>query len=834
MNSMTRVMSRTLVASLLVFLAACSDSGDGVLYSGDLPAAPEASTPAPEPSAGNIVEVATASGSFPTLLAAVEATGLADALSDESASLTVFAPTEEAFAALPEGTLDALLADPEALANILTYHVLDSAVDVSTALGLAPATVATLQGNDIAITARADENLYVNMSKVVDYDIEASNGVIHVIDSVLLPVDLTPSALTIAEIAAADEDNFSTLVAALTAVNLVGTLSDPDASFTVFAPTDAAFDALGEAAVPYLLNNPEILESTLLYHVVAGAQLSSIDAIAAAGSAVGMANGDQATISLGDTGLMIESANIVVTDIVASNGIIHVIDAVIGTDGLEIEDEDTGIFGTWMLAPEAGSLGVGPTEFDVSWWNGDADVIALRDCLYDDEFVFSRDGSFANILGDDTWVEGWQGAAADACAAPVAPHDGSAAATFDYDEEAMTLTLTGRGAFMGIAKPVNGAELASPAEAPASIIYNAYPQEDGSLFLTVEAGAGVWWNYKLIKTAEPPPPSPFMGTWVMAPEAGSLGVGPTEFDVSWFSGTDDVIAERACYYNDEYVFNPDGSFRVETQGETWVEAWQGAQADGCAAPVAPHDATQSATWSHDQAAKTLTINGKGAYVGLPKAVNGSELGASADAPDSIVYNAYLQDDGSVLVTVEAGSGVWWNYKLIKTAEAAEASPLAGTWYMSIADGSLGVGPAEFDVTWFSNSTEITNTRACYFDDAYVFGEYGSFANVQQNETWVEAWQGAEADGCAAPVTPHDGSANARFAYDMEGQTLTISGLGAYIGLPKAINGAEIASPEAAASSITYNAYLNDDGTMDVTVEAGTGVWWNYILTKPSE
>jgi uncharacterized surface protein with fasciclin (FAS1) repeats len=128
MNSMTRVMSRTLVASLLVFLAACSDSGDGVLYSGDLPAAPEASTPAPEPSAGNIVEVATASGSFPTLLAAVEAAGLADALSDESASLTVFAPTEEAFAALPEGTLDALLADPEALAGILTYHVLGSEV----------------------------------------------------------------------------------------------------------------------------------------------------------------------------------------------------------------------------------------------------------------------------------------------------------------------------------------------------------------------------------------------------------------------------------------------------------------------------------------------------------------------------------------------------------------------------------------------------------------------------------------------------------------------------------------------------------------------------------
>ncbi|MDB2380010.1 fasciclin domain-containing protein [Luminiphilus sp.] len=328
MNSMTRVMSRTLVASLLVFLAACSDSGDGVLYSGDLPAAPEASTPAPEPSAGNIVEVATASGSFPTLLAAVEAAGLADALSDESASLTVFAPTEEAFAALPEGTLDALLADPEALAGILTYHVLGSEVGVSAALDLAPTTVETLNGVDVALTKRDDDYLYVNLSKVVDYDIEASNGVIHVVDSVLLPPDLTPSTMTIAEIASSNDD-FETLVAAATAANLVATLNDPDASLTVFAPTDAAFEALGDATLNYLLNNLDVLESTLLYHVVAGAELSSIDAIAAAGSAVGMANGDEAMISLGDSGLMIESANIVVTDIVASNGIIHVIDSVL-------------------------------------------------------------------------------------------------------------------------------------------------------------------------------------------------------------------------------------------------------------------------------------------------------------------------------------------------------------------------------------------------------------------------------------------------------------------------------------------------------------------------
>ena len=830
MNSMKRIISHALAASLVLFLAACSESGDGRLYEGDLPTVEAPPAPAPDPGPGNIVEVATEAGSFPTLLAAVEAAGLVDALADSSASLTVFAPTEEAFAALPEGTLDALLADPDALASVLTYHVLGSSVEAGSALDLAPTTVETLNGAKVAVTSRSDENLYVNFSKVVDYDIEASNGVIHVIDSVLLPPDLTPSALTIAEIASADE-NFSTLVAALSAVDLVSAVSDPDAALTVFAPTNAAFEALGEGAVPFLLENLDMLEQVLLYHVL-GAEVTSIDAIAAAGSDVTMLNDETASIFLSEDGqgLMINGANIVVTDIVAANGIIHVIDAVLGTEELELGEEDTGILGTWQLAPEAGSLGVGPAEFDVSWWNGDDGVIALRDCLYDDEFVFSRDGSFMNVQGDDTWVEAWQGGA-DSCAAPVAPHDGSNPATFEYDETAMTLTLTGQGAYMGIPKPVNGAELASPDLAPASVVYNVYPQEDGSLVMTIEAGAGVWWNYKFVKTAEPPPASPFPGTWVVASEAGSLGVGPAEFDVSWWNGDAGVIEARACSYDDEYIFTPDGGFRVETQGETWVEAWQGAAADGCDAPVAPHDGSIDATWSHDQMAGTLTITGKGSYVGLPKAVNGAELANPADAPDSIVYNVYPQEDGSVLVSVEAGAGVWWNYKLVKTAEASEPSVLAGTWYMSLADGSLGVGPSEFDVSWWANDAAVTDGRACYFDDSYVFGAYGSFANVQDGQTWVEAWQGVAADQCAAPVAPHDGSVNASFSYDSEAQTLTISGLGAYIGLPKAINGAEIAAPADAASSITYNAYLNDDGTMDVTVEAGAGVWWNYVLTR---
>ena len=494
------------------------------------------------------------------------------------------------------------------------------------------------------------------------------------------------------------------------------------------------------------------------------------------------------------------------------------------------EVEDTGILGTWMLAPEAGSLGVGPAEFDVSWWNGDDGVIALRACSYDDEYVFGRDGSFRNVLGDETWVETWQGVEADGCGAPVAPHDASIDATFEYDEGAQTLTINGQGSYMGLPKAVNGAEIASVGDAPGSIVYNAYEQDDGSLLVTVEAGAGVWWNYKFIKTAEPPPLSPFAGTWVVAPEAGSLGVGPAEFDVSWWSGDDGVIALRDCYYDDEYIFNPDGSYRVEMQGETWVEAWQGGS-DSCDAPVAPHDGSNDATWSHDQETGTLTLSGQGAYVGLSKAVNGAELASPADTPASITYNAHPQEDGSMYVTVEAGEGVWWNYKIVKIAEPAGPSPIAGTWYMADSDGSLGVGPTEFDVSWFSNDAGVTTLRACYFDDAYVFGDNGSFENVQGDETWLEPWQGVESEGCGAPVAPHDGSADATFVYDGDAQTLTLNGAGAYIGLPKAINGAEIGSVADVPASISYNAYLNDDGTMSVTVEAGDGVWWNYLLTR---
>ena len=150
----------------------------------------------------------------------------------------------------------------------------------------------------------------------------------------------------------------------------------------------------------------------------------------------------------------------------------------------------------------------------------------------------------------------------------------------------------------------------------------------------------------------------------MAQEAGSLGVGPAPGDTTWWNCDDACVAQRACYYDDQYVFGSDGSFSNILGADTWIEGWQGGT-DTCAAPVAPHDGTATATYSLDLSGGTVTINGVGAYIGLPKAVNTGEISNPADAPASIIYNISFIDDNTISVMVEAGSGVFWQYKLVK-------------------------------------------------------------------------------------------------------------------------------------------------------------------------
>jgi len=251
----------------------------------------------------SIVDVAVSNGSFTTLVAALQATGLDTVLDDQESTFTVFAPTDAAFALLGQDTIDALLADPDTLKDILLYHVISG----SEILQDAAITVAQSESNKVdmanerqtALTL-ADSRLYINKSAVSLADVMADNGVIHVVDQVILPPPaVTDSTQTIVDIALADE-NFSTLVAALTAADLVTTLSDETATFTVFAPTNAAFDKIEDTALADLLADTDALTDVLLKHVISGATIDSVSAYAANGGVVTSIGNDSLGVSLVD------------------------------------------------------------------------------------------------------------------------------------------------------------------------------------------------------------------------------------------------------------------------------------------------------------------------------------------------------------------------------------------------------------------------------------------------------------------------------------------------------------------------------------------------------
>ncbi|MFW5705375.1 MAG: hypothetical protein ACOCX8_00095 [Bacteroidota bacterium] len=343
-------------------------------------------------------------------------------------------------------------------------------------------------------------------------------------------------------------------------------------------------------------------------------------------------------------------------------------------------------------------------------------------------------------------------------------------------------------------------------------------------------GDGTTYYFDDIKlTSGAPPSTGIAGTWKMAPEAGSLGVGPEQGDISWWSIDEQGLAERDCFFDDEYVFGADGSFTNVLGSETWIEDWQGMNPPGCGTPVAPHDGTAVATYTYIEGEGTVTIDGTGAYLGLPKVYNGGELEDPANAPESITYIIELSDnDTRMTLDISIGGG-WWRFILVK--EGGVSSPLAGTWQMAPEAGSLGVGPEQGDISWWSINDQEIIDRACFFDDEYVFGADGSFSNVPGSETWLEEWQGMNPPECGTPVAPHDGTAVATYEYDAGEGTVTINGTGAYLGISKVYNGGELTDPSGAVESITYIIELSENDTrMTLDISIG-GAWWRFILVK---
>ncbi|MEP6988460.1 MAG: fasciclin domain-containing protein, partial [Chloroflexota bacterium] len=235
-----------------------------------------------KPTIADIV-VQSASGAkpeFTTLLAAVKAAepSVLAALSNaDGDKLTVFAPTDAAFAAIPADTLKAVLADQKLLTSILLFHVVPGEVmskDVVALLDAAkdqPVSVKTLQGQHIDITKNEAGDILINGAKLnlKMVDIQASNGVIHVIDTVIMPETKTIAELVTDAAGMTDKPEFTTLLTAVKAADpaVLTTLSDPKAVLTVFAPTDAAFAAVPADTLKAVLADQKQLTDILLYHV---------------------------------------------------------------------------------------------------------------------------------------------------------------------------------------------------------------------------------------------------------------------------------------------------------------------------------------------------------------------------------------------------------------------------------------------------------------------------------------------------------------------------------------------------------------------------------------
>lgn len=285
----------------------------------------------------SIVETAVAAGSFKTLVQAVEAAGLTETLSGPG-PYTVFAPTDEAFSKLPPGALESLMKNPESLKSVLLFHVVPGRVMAADVVKLK--TAKTALGQTVQIDA--SKGVRVESANVVKTDVTAGNGVIHVIDAVMLPRNDVIEA-------ARSAGSFRTLLAAIEAAGLTDTLRG-DGPFTVFAPTDEAFGKLPKNALDVLLKDKAKLASVLTYHVVSG-KVMAADVVKLKDAKT--VQGQSVKIDA-SAGVKVNGSKVLKTDVPATNGVIHVIDAVLLPPDVKLGDANGEVGRSLRLAIERG------------------------------------------------------------------------------------------------------------------------------------------------------------------------------------------------------------------------------------------------------------------------------------------------------------------------------------------------------------------------------------------------------------------------------------------------------------------------------------------------
>ncbi|MGI9659101.1 MAG: fasciclin domain-containing protein, partial [Gaiellaceae bacterium] len=300
-------------------VAADQEAQNGVLQGLDALVLPEGFELVPPPPI-TLVDVAGASGQHTALLGSMLAANLLDTLRSEG-PFTLFAPTDDAFAALPDGVLDAILADPAALEQLLTAHVTGGIHDSEDIESRPDLTMLT--GQILPITSDAS-GLSLGSSRITEADIQADNGILHVVDSVILPEGLALGADDTVIDTLAESGQFGTLLASLDATGLTDTLRGPG-PFTVFAFTDEAFAALPESVRTRLSDDQTVLAGVLNAHYANG---SAEAATIAQASSFAVASGEEIGV-VTDGELIWLGGSRIVESIDSGNAVIHVVDRVL-------------------------------------------------------------------------------------------------------------------------------------------------------------------------------------------------------------------------------------------------------------------------------------------------------------------------------------------------------------------------------------------------------------------------------------------------------------------------------------------------------------------------
>jgi uncharacterized surface protein with fasciclin (FAS1) repeats len=304
----------------------------------------------PEPEL-NLIETLEADGRFGTLLFALDATGLTEVVETADA-LTVFAPTDDAFDALPEGVLDDLVANPDALTKVLLYHVVAARVP---ARQLLKQTVADTEANQPVVGIRDNDLVRVNGNEVINPNVFASNGVAHVIDGVLIPADEDFEVESLVDVLALD-GRFGTLIELVIEAGLADAAIN-GGPFTLFAPTDEAFALLGQEVIDGLKEDTEALANILTYHLLD--EKRSAFSLLITGGATSL-QGSRVAVEWTRDGVKINDSDPSAFDVRSPNARIHVIEQVLipppAPDASILEELEDAGYTTLVDAIEAAGI----------------------------------------------------------------------------------------------------------------------------------------------------------------------------------------------------------------------------------------------------------------------------------------------------------------------------------------------------------------------------------------------------------------------------------------------------------------------------------------------